>query len=112
MKHAVYKGILVLVVAVLAVFGTVAVNVGAYDTSNGPAAFAAMQTTETQTETTEEAETSGVTNLPETGKGHGSKADDAEVMALHQMLMTILVLSAAAVLALGGIALVWRYDRR
>jgi hypothetical protein len=108
MKHAVYKGILVLVVAVLAVFGTVAVSVGAHDTSNGPAAFAALQTTEA----TEDAETSGVTNLPETGRGHGSKADDAEVMALHQMLMTILVLSAAAVLALGGIALVWRYDRR
>lgn len=111
MKHALFKGILLLVVAVLAMFGTVAVSVGAYEASNAPAAFARVQATETTIEATAEGEASSVTNLPETGRGTG-KADDAGVMALHQMLMTILVLSAAAVLALGGIALVWRYDRR
>ncbi|HYH12195.1 MAG TPA: hypothetical protein VD789_07550 [Thermomicrobiales bacterium] len=110
MKHALFKGILVLVVAVLAMFGTVAVSVGAYEASDAPAAFARVQATET-IEATAEGEATGVTNLPETGRGTG-KADDAGAMALHQMLMTILVLSAAAVLALGGIALAWRYERR
>jgi len=111
MKHALYKGIVVvLLAAVLTSFGMAAASVGAYEASNVSSAVAAVQATEAADEAT--AEASGVTNLPETGRGTGSQADDAGVMALHQMLMTILILLAAAILALGGIALVWRYDRR
>lgn len=110
MKHTRYKGVLALIVAMLTVFGMVTSSAGAHEASRADSAFG-MQAAEVSVEATEEAETSNVTNLPETGRGTGSMGDDAGVIALHQLVMTVLVLLAAAVLALGGIALVWRYDR-
>lgn len=56
-------------------------------------------------------ETVAVTNLPVAGHGE-REPSDAGSLALHHSVITILVLLAAAAMALGGIGLFWRYERR
>lgn len=56
-------------------------------------------------------EAADVTDLPVAGQGaHESR--DVSSIALHHTAMTVLVLLAAAAMALGGIGLLWRYERR
>jgi len=56
-------------------------------------------------------ETTVVTGLPVTGHGV-REPSDAETLALRHTLMTVLVLLAAAAAALGGLAILGRYERR
>jgi hypothetical protein len=56
-------------------------------------------------------ETVAVTGLPVAGHGE-RESSDAGSIALHHTAMTVLVLLAAAVLGLGAIGLLWRYERR
>lgn len=56
-------------------------------------------------------ETEPVTGLPVAGHGD-HESSDAGTIALHHTAMTVLVLLAAAALALGGIGLIGRYERR
>lgn len=55
------------------------------------------------------AEDNVVEELPATGRGYG--VHDTEEFAVQQIMVTLLVLVAAAALALGVIALANRYER-
>jgi hypothetical protein len=56
-------------------------------------------------------ETAVVTGLPSTGHGI-PEPSDAGALALRHAAMTVLVLLAAAAAALGGVAVLGRYERR
>lgn len=56
-------------------------------------------------------ETVSVTNLPVAGHGE-REPSDAGALALRHTIMTVVVLLAAAAMALGGIGVLWRYERR
>ena len=111
MRRLLHNGILVLAIGIIAGLGAVAADVAAqadYD----PGRDGMMWQTESPVDATATPETSGVTDLPETGRGYGHAEEGTAAVALDQAVITVLVLLAAAMLALGGIALVWRYDRR
>jgi hypothetical protein len=52
-----------------------------------------------------------VTDLPVTGHGNDA-ASGSEALALRHTLLTVVVLLAAAAMALGGIGILWCYERR
>lgn len=56
-------------------------------------------------------ETAAVTDLPVAGHGERESSGSSSI-ALQHSAMTVLVLLAAAAMALGGIGLLWRYERR
>ncbi len=105
MRRLLHNGILVLMVGIIAALGLVSADVAAYGDAG------VVLQVESPAGPTATPETAGITDLPETGRGT-SQPVDAATAALDQAVTTVLVLLAAATLSLGGIALMWRYDRR
>jgi hypothetical protein len=111
MKRSMHNGILVLMVVGLMMVSTMAASAAAQELRVVPANAVAMQVDGTAVPDTDP-DTTGVTDLPDTGRGYAAQAEETKVSALHQMLTTAMVLLVAAALALGGLALSWRYERR
>jgi hypothetical protein len=105
MKRLLHNGILVLMVSIIAALGLVSADVGAHGVAD------VVLQAEAPVDATATPESAAVTDLPETGRGTAQTVD-ATTAALDQAVTTVLVLLAAATLSLGGIALMWRYDRR
>jgi hypothetical protein len=93
---------MVAILVLLAALGSFALPVVA----QGPATTATIAVSDQATAT----EPVAVTDLPVAG--HGYAASDADALALRHMVLTVLVLLAAAAMARGGIGLLWRYERR
>ena len=96
----------VVLVLLLVTLLTIAVKPAAAEESAAPVERALVAQSAETTEVTGD-DTSDVRELPTSGHGHDTTA--SENFAINQMLTTILVLVAAA---LGGIAILWSYERR
>lgn len=106
MKRSVHNRFVVLILLLLAMIAS-AMSPAIFQVAAAQETPATTAVSTAPSEQPEESETAEVTDLPETGRGHGSDS-----LAVHHMLMTMLVLIAAAVAALGGIAIFWQYQRR
>jgi hypothetical protein len=105
--RAAHNRIVVLVLVALAILMAMGVPAAVRDA--GAQTTSTATTVATVVDTDDDAE---VTDLPSTGRGQSPKASGSGLIAVDQMVTTVLVLLASAVFALGGIGVLWRYERR
>lgn len=98
--HSRFVVVLLVVLAAMLAFGAPA-SAQSAAVQAGPSVTAEADTTDEQ-----------VTDLPTTGRGHQAPPVETQHLAIGQTLTTVVVLLAAAALALGGIGVLWRYERR
>ena len=109
MKRSIHNRSVVLALLLIAMLSVAVMPAAAQEGGDPGESASVTQSAETPEANGDDA--SDVTELPTTGRGHGqdATATASEKLAIHQMLTTILVLVAAA---LGGIAILWSYERR